>query len=64
MTKHGFLKAVKEISYYNSFLRVKEDLVDMSLISIDEETSDITLTEKGKQFIVKLKELNQMIEVK
>lgn len=62
-TRRQFYDELNKFSYYNSFFRVKTVLIDLGLIEINAETKDLSLTEKGHEFVNKMKELNKMIEV-
>ncbi|MFX0003194.1 MAG: hypothetical protein ACFFAA_06205 [Promethearchaeota archaeon] len=62
--KHTFYNELNKFSYYNSFFRVKEELVQKGLIEI-ENTSKvkyIKLTEKGLDVYNKLKEISDMLK--
>jgi len=62
--KHTFYNELNKFSYYNSFFRVKEDLIKRGLIEI-ENTSRIKyikLTEKGLEVYKMLNEINKMIK--
>ena len=62
--KHTFYNELNKFSYYNSFFRVKEELINKGLIEI-ENTSKlkfIRLTEKGLEVYNKLKEINDMVK--
>jgi len=62
--KHTFYNELNKFSYYNSFFRVKDELIKKGLIEI-ENTSKvkyIKLTEKGLELYNKLNDLNQMLK--
>ena len=61
--KRVFYDKLNRFSYYNSFLRVKDKLVEKKLISIEKNSGKmyIGLTEKGKTVLHKLTELNKLI---
>ncbi|MFW9882092.1 MAG: hypothetical protein ACFFG0_54200 [Candidatus Thorarchaeota archaeon] len=62
--KHTFYNELNKFSYYNSFFRVKEELINKGLIEI-ENTSKlkyIKLTDKGLEVYNKLKEINDMVK--
>lgn len=62
--KHTFYNELNKFSYYNSFFRVKEELIKKGLIEI-ENTSKIKfvkLTEKGLEVYNKLKEINDLVK--
>ncbi len=62
--KHTFYSELNKFSYYNSFFRVKEELIKKGLIEI-ENTSKIKyikLTEKGLDVYNKLKDINDLVK--
>lgn len=61
--KHTFYNELNKFSYYNSFFRVKEDLIEKGLISIEKinKKKHIRLTKKGMQVYNKLVEINDLI---
>ena len=62
--KHTFYDELNKFSYYNSFFRVKEELVKKGLI-VFENTSKIKtikLTEKGLDVYNKLKDISDMLK--
>ena len=62
--RHTFYKELNKFSYYNSFLRVKEELVKKGIIEIGYNNSRvkyIKLTEKGVALYNKLSEINDLI---
>lgn len=62
--KHTFYNELNKFSYYNSFFRVKEELIKKGLIEI-ENTSKIKyikLTEKGLEVYNKLKDISDMLK--
>jgi predicted transcriptional regulator len=62
--KHTFYNELNKFSYYNSFFRVKEVLINKGLIEI-ENTSKvkyIKLTKKGLDVYNKLKDINDMLQ--
>ena len=62
--RHTFYKELIKFSYYNSFLRVKEELVKKGIIEIGYNNSRvkyIKLTEKGVALYNKLSEINDLI---
>jgi hypothetical protein len=62
--KHTFYNELNKFSYYNSFFRVKDELIKKGLIEI-ENTSKvklIKLTDKGLEVYNKLKDINDMIQ--
>ena len=62
--KHSFYQKLIEFSHYNSFLRIKEDLLEKNLLLIDNhnKASYYELTAKGKHMYCLLKELYKLIE--
>lgn len=62
--KHTFYNELNKFSYYNSFFRVKEELVKKGLIVIENtsKVKTIRLTEKGLEVYNKLNEINEMIK--
>jgi len=61
--KHAFYNELNKFSYYNSFFRVKDDLIEKGLIQIEQNGNKkyIKLTEKGLTIYKKLVELNELI---
>jgi predicted transcriptional regulator len=62
--KHKFYAELNKFSYYNSFFRVKDDLIKKGLIEI-ENTSKvkyIKLTAKGLEVYNKLNEISDMLK--
>jgi len=61
--KHTFYNELNKFSYYNSFFRVKDDLIKKGLIEIEHnnKVKYIKLTEKGKEIYDKLSEINELI---
>ena len=63
MNKHAFYKELNKFSYYNSFLRVKDVLLDKDVILIKKnknKKSEILLTPKGISILKKLQDLNKV----
>ncbi len=62
--KHTFYNELNKFSYYNSFFRVKEDLIKKGLIEIENtnKVKYIKLTEKGLDVYNKLKDINNMLK--
>ncbi|MFW9827120.1 MAG: hypothetical protein ACFFEY_05800 [Candidatus Thorarchaeota archaeon] len=62
--KHTFYNELNKFSYYNSFFRVKEELIKKGLIEIENtsKTKYIKLTNKGIDVYNRLKEINDMIK--
>jgi len=61
--KHTFYNELNKFSYYNSFFRVKEDLIDKGLIKIEKNAKKkiVKLTKKGLDVYNKLVEINELI---
>jgi hypothetical protein len=61
--KHTFYDELNKFSYYNSFFRIKEELVKHNLIEIIEKNQKklIKLTQKGLEVYNKLLELSKII---
>ena len=61
--KHTFYNELNKFSYYNSFFRVKEDLIKRGLIKIElnNKKKMIKLTKKGLDVYNKLVEINDLI---
>ncbi len=61
--KHTFYNELNKFSYYNSFFRVKDDLIKRRLIKIEKNNKKkyIRLTEKGLIVYNKLIEINDLI---
>jgi len=61
--KHTFYNELNKFSYYNSFFRVKEDLIKRGLIAIEQNKKKkyIKLTDKGLLVYNKLVEINELI---
>lgn len=63
MNKHSFYKELNKFSYYNSFLRIKEPLIEREIIAIKKgknNKAEIFLTEKGVHMLKKLEDLNEL----
>jgi len=63
MNKHSFYKELNKFSYYNSFLRIKDFMLEREIISIQKGKNnklEICLTEKGRVILKKIEELNQI----
>ncbi len=60
---HEFYKEFNKISYYNSFLRIKEELIKKKLININKSQNKkyISLSELGINVYNKLIELNDIL---
>lgn len=62
--KHAFYDELNKFSYYNSFFRIKEELINRGLIDIEQNNGKkyIRLTKKGMEVYKKLEEINDIIE--
>ncbi len=62
--KHTFYNELNKFSYYNSFFRVKEELIKKGLIVIENtsKVKTIKLTEKGVEVYNKLNEINELVK--
>ena len=62
--KHTFYNELNKFSYYNSFFRVKDELIKKGLIDIENtnKVKYIKLTEKGLEVYNKLNEINNLIK--
>ena len=63
MEKHEFYKNLNQFSYYNSFFRVKDELIDKGLIELIAANGKkfIRLTKKGLDIYNKLLEIDEII---
>jgi len=63
---HNFYKELNKFSYYNSFNRVKYELLKKKLVSIErlKDKRNIALTKKGIDVYHKLIEINEIINQK
>ena len=61
--KHTFYNELNKFSYYNSFFRVKDDLIKRGLIEIElnDKKKYVKLTEKGLDIYNRLVEINKLI---
>ena len=62
--KHTFYNELNKFSYYNSFFRVKDELIKKGIIEIEHNNSRvkyIKLTKKGLTLYNKLNEINDLI---
>lgn len=64
--KHTFYNELNKFSYYNSFFRVKDDLINKGLIEIElnNKKKYVKLTDKGLDVYHKLIEINSLINGK
>lgn len=63
ITKHTFYKELNKFSYYNSFLRVKDILLNRDIIYVKKNKNkklEISLTPKGIVILEKIEELNEL----
>jgi predicted transcriptional regulator len=60
---HTFYRELCEFSYYNSYYRLKDELIRQGLIELQKIDKDkyIKLTKKGKELLKKLTEINILI---
>jgi len=61
--KQKFYSELNKFSYYNSFSRVKDDLIKKGIIKIEKSNNKtyISLTDKGLAVYNKLVEINKLI---
>ena len=61
--KHTFYNDLNKFSYYNSFFRVKDELIKKGLIEIEQnnKVKYIKLTNKGLDIYNKLSEIDTLI---
>lgn len=61
--KNSFFTELNKFSYYNSYFRIKDDLLHFNLIKIGEKNGEQVnaLTEKGLDVYNKLLELDEII---
>jgi predicted transcriptional regulator len=64
--KHTFYNELNKFSYYNSFFRVKDDLIKKGLIEIElnNKKKYVKLTDKGLDVYNRLIEINSLINGK
>jgi predicted transcriptional regulator len=64
LDKHAFYNELNKFSYYNSFFRVKDDLIKKGLIEIENSNKIkyIKLTEKGLNVYNKLSEIDKLVK--
>ena len=64
--KHTFYNELNKFSYYNSFFRVKDDLIRRGLIEIElnDKKKYVKLTDKGLDVYNRLVEINKLINAK
>lgn len=64
LDKHTFYNELNKFSYYNSFFRVKDELIKKGLIEIEQnnKVKHIRLTEKGLDVYNKLEEINNLVK--
>lgn len=60
---HTFYKELNKISYYNSFFRVKDELLKTKLVAIEKfkDKKYIALTKKGLDVYHKLIEIGELL---
>ena len=61
--RRTFYKQLNQFSYYNSFFRIKDELINRGLIEIvkNDGKKKIKLTKKGTEIFNKLIEINDII---
>jgi len=64
--KHTFYNELNKFSYYNSFFRVKDEMIDRGLIEIElnNKKKYVKLTDKGLDVYNRLIEINKLINSK
>ena len=64
--KHTFYNELNKFSYYNSFFRIKDELIKRGLLEIEiiDGKKYITLTKRGIDVYNKLMEINDIINGK
>ncbi len=64
--KHAFYNELNKFSYYNSFFRIKDELIKRGLleIKINDGKKYITLTKRGVDVYNKLIEIKNLIDGK
>jgi len=64
LDKHTFYNELNKFSYYNSFFRVKDELIKKGLIEIEQtnKVKHIKLTEKGLEVYNLLDEINNLVK--
>jgi len=64
--KHTFYNELNKFSYYNSFFRVKDEMIDRGLIEIElnNKKKYFKLTDKGLDVYNRLVEINKLINSK
>ena len=61
---HVFYNELKKFSYYNSFFRIKQDLVRRGLVKIElnNKKKYVRLTDRGLELFNKLVDITRMID--
>jgi predicted transcriptional regulator len=64
--KHTFYNELNKFSYYNSFFRVKDEMINRGLIEIElnNKKKYVKLTDKGLDVYNRLVEINKLITSK
>ena len=64
LDNHTFYNEFNKFSYYNSFFRVKDELIKKGLIEIEQnnKVKHIKLTEKGLDVYNRLNEINNLVK--
>ncbi len=64
LDKHAFYNELNKFSYYNSFFRIKEDLIKRGIIEIElnNKKKYVKLTDKGLDIYNRLVEITKLID--
>ncbi|MHA2391782.1 MAG: hypothetical protein ACXAEX_07420 [Promethearchaeota archaeon] len=62
--KYTFYQKLNEFSYYNSFLRIKKDLIEIGLLNVDNHNKSCyyELTPKGIEMFHLLKKIDELLK--
>ncbi|MFX1522412.1 MAG: hypothetical protein ACFFCC_02790 [Promethearchaeota archaeon] len=62
--KYTFYQKLNEFSNYNSFLRIKNDLIKNELLNVDNHNKNcyFELTVKGREMFVLLKKIDELLK--
>lgn len=62
--KHSFYMKLNEFSHYNSFIRVKDELIEKGLLNVilNNGACYFELTHKGQRMLYLLKELDKLLK--
>ena len=67
LSKRDFYEKLNETSYYNSYLRIKDELIERNIIELSKRngggksTTFISLTPKGEYMFRQLSELDALL---